>query len=109
MDGRGSICDRGKGSLSLFHSVQTGSGVHPTSDLSPGVNHGEPEADNCPPSSAEVKNGGDIPPLPHTFSCLDARLIKHRNKFTVTSSKVKLSLCLVEDHIMKRARTAQSV
>jgi hypothetical protein len=26
------------------------------------------EADHSPPSSAEVKNGGAIPPLPHTSS-----------------------------------------
>jgi hypothetical protein len=26
------------------------------------------EADHSPPSSGEVKNGGAIPPLPHTFS-----------------------------------------
>jgi hypothetical protein len=26
------------------------------------------EADRSPPFSAEVKNGGDIPPLPHTSS-----------------------------------------
>jgi hypothetical protein len=27
------------------------------------------ESDHSPPSSAKVKNGGDILPLPHTFSC----------------------------------------
>jgi hypothetical protein len=27
-----------------------------------------------PPSNAEVKNGGAIPPLPHTSSWLDAKL-----------------------------------
>jgi hypothetical protein len=33
------------------------------------------EADRLPPSSAEVKNGGAIPPLPHTCSLRDALLI----------------------------------
>jgi hypothetical protein len=27
-----------------------------------------PEADPSPPSGAEVKKGGDLPPLPHTSS-----------------------------------------
>jgi hypothetical protein len=33
-----------------------------------GVNWQGPEADLSPPSSAEVKNGGVIPPLPHMSS-----------------------------------------
>jgi hypothetical protein len=32
------------------------------------------EADSSPPSSAEVKNGGFIPPLRHTSSWLSAKL-----------------------------------
>jgi hypothetical protein len=32
--------------------------------LSPGVKRPGREADHSPPSSAEVKNGGAIPPLP---------------------------------------------
>jgi hypothetical protein len=34
----------------------------------PGVNWLRREADHSPPSSAEVKKGGSIPPLPHTSS-----------------------------------------
>jgi hypothetical protein len=34
------------------------------------------------PSSVEVKNGGCIPPLPHTSSWRGAKLIKHRDDFT---------------------------
>jgi hypothetical protein len=34
--------------------------------LSPGVEHPGNEADHSPPSSAEVKNDGAIPPLQHT-------------------------------------------
>jgi hypothetical protein len=32
------------------------------------------EADHSPVSSTEVKNGGSIPPLPHTFSLRGAQL-----------------------------------
>jgi hypothetical protein len=40
------------------------------------------EADRSPPSSAEVKNDGSIPPLPHTSSWYTDYLIKHRGNFT---------------------------
>jgi hypothetical protein len=36
--------------------------------ISPGLKRLGREADNSPPSSAEVKNGGIIPPLPHVSS-----------------------------------------
>jgi hypothetical protein len=36
--------------------------------LFPGVKRPGLEADHSPPSSAEFKNGGTIPPLPHMFS-----------------------------------------
>jgi hypothetical protein len=35
-----------------------------TGPVSPGETHPEREADHSPPSSAEIKNGGAIPPLP---------------------------------------------
>jgi hypothetical protein len=61
--------------LSLLHSVQTGSGAHPASiqwvpgALYPGAKRpGREETDYSPSSSAEVKNGGAIPPLPNTTS-----------------------------------------
>jgi hypothetical protein len=34
-----------------------------------------------PPSSAELKKGGAMPPLPHTYSWHNAKLIKHRDNF----------------------------
>jgi hypothetical protein len=40
------------------------------------------------PSTAEVKNGGNIPPLHHTPSWHDAQLIEHRDNFTFTSIKI---------------------
>jgi hypothetical protein len=57
--------------FSLLHSVQTGSGTQPDSCRMgngcsfPGVKRPGREADYTPPSSAEVKNGGAVPPLPH--------------------------------------------
>jgi hypothetical protein len=46
--------------FSLLYSVQTGSGAHTAS-------YPEREADHSLPSSADVKNDGAIPPLPHMF------------------------------------------
>jgi hypothetical protein len=43
-----------------------------------------PEAHHSPPSSAEIKNGGTIPPLLHTSSCRSSCLIKQRDSFTFT-------------------------
>jgi hypothetical protein len=37
------------------------------------------EADYSPPASAEVKNGGAIPPLPYMPSWHNALLFKHRD------------------------------
>jgi hypothetical protein len=74
--GRGSISGRGK-RFSLLHSAQTGSGAH----LAPytmrnvsflrWVKRQGLESDHSPPFSAEVKNGGAIPPLPRTSSWLN--------------------------------------
>jgi hypothetical protein len=50
--------------------------------LSPMVKRPGREADQSPPSTAEVKNGGAISPLPHTPSWHIAYLIKHKDKFT---------------------------
>jgi hypothetical protein len=41
----------------------------------------EHEDYNSTPSSAKVKNGGDISPLPHTSTCCGAPLIEPRNIF----------------------------
>jgi hypothetical protein len=63
--------------FSLFHSVQTGSGYHPASYPmgTGGSFHEGNETDHSPPSSAEVKNDGAIPPPPHTYSWCGAVLI----------------------------------
>jgi hypothetical protein len=59
---------------SLLHNVQTGSEVHPASytrvlsAVSPELKQQGCEANNSSTSSAEVKDGGVIPPLPHTSS-----------------------------------------
>jgi hypothetical protein len=48
-----------------------------------GINRPGREADHLPPSCAEVKNGGAIPPLPHISSWHSAWLIKYRDNFTL--------------------------
>jgi hypothetical protein len=50
--------------------------------LSLGVKRPEREANHSPPSSAEIKLRGAIPPLPNTPSCRDAQL-NHRDNFTL--------------------------
>jgi hypothetical protein len=64
--------------FSLLQSVQTSSGAHPasypvsTGALSPGVWRLGCEADHSHSSSADVKNVGVMPPLPHMFSWYNA-------------------------------------
>jgi hypothetical protein len=52
-----------------------------TADSSPGVKRPGREADYSLPSTAEIKNGGAVPPLSHASSWLDAYLIKHKDNF----------------------------
>jgi hypothetical protein len=67
LDARGSIPGNGM-RFFLFHSVQTGSGGHQTSNaLNPGGKATGREAECPPPFNAEVKNDGDIPPF--TLTC----------------------------------------
>jgi hypothetical protein len=69
----GSIPGRAR-DFSLLHNIQTGSGAHPasytigTGGSFPGGMRPGRETDHSPSSSAEVRNGGAIPPLPHTSS-----------------------------------------
>jgi hypothetical protein len=64
LDGHGSIPGTAR-NFSLLHSIQIGSGAHrATYPMGTGVTRLWREADHSPPSSAEVKNGGAIPPLP---------------------------------------------
>jgi hypothetical protein len=75
--------------FSLLHIVHTGSGAHPafctvgTGDCFLGVKQPERVAYHSPPSSAEVKNGGAVHPLPHTCSGHNAELIKYIAMFTI--------------------------
>jgi hypothetical protein len=68
--------------------------------LSPGVKWPGRETDNSPPSSAEVKNGGLIPTLPHTSPWNNVSLIKHSDILTFaflqysSSSHQKLTVYL---------------
>jgi hypothetical protein len=85
-DCRGSIPRQGQDYF--VHSVRTGSGAPPSLfsnwyrwHFSVGLKRPEHSADLSPPSSAEVKNRGAIPPLPHMCSWLCAELIKHRDNF----------------------------
>jgi hypothetical protein len=57
--------------------------------LSPGLKRPGREGDQSPPSSAEVKKGGAISPLPHMSSWHGASLMKLRDKFTITFHNMK--------------------
>jgi hypothetical protein len=64
--------------LSVIYNVQTGSGAQPpsspmgTGGCFPGVKRQCRETDHSPPYGAEDKNGGAMPPFPHTCSRRDA-------------------------------------
>jgi hypothetical protein len=49
----------------------------------PGVKKLVLESDHSPPLSAQVENGGAIPPLPHISSWRIALLMQHRENFKV--------------------------
>jgi hypothetical protein len=72
--------------------------------LSLGVKWPGREADHSPLSSAELKNGGAIPPPPYVFMalCFSAVLIKYRDNFIYTdrTKKGKRSFWIV----MKRTK-----
>jgi hypothetical protein len=53
-----------------------------TGGSSPEVKGQGYEADHSSPSSVKVRNGGAIPPHPHTPLWHGAKLIKHREIFT---------------------------
>jgi hypothetical protein len=77
LDGRGWFPPAEK-DFFLHHSDQNDSGTHPasypvtTKGSSPGS-----EANNSRPYSAEVKNGGTIPLLPHKSTYKTCYLIMH--------------------------------
>jgi hypothetical protein len=61
-----------------LHRAQTKSWNHSTSyPMGIGIKRPGLETDHSPPSSAEGKETGAIPPLPHMSSCYSAKLIKH--------------------------------
>jgi hypothetical protein len=89
LDGQGSITSRGK---ICFCTPQRpdrvwGSPSHLSNGyhglFSPGVKRPGREAAHSPPSRAEVRNGGAIPPLPYMSSWHSASLIKHRDNYTL--------------------------
>jgi hypothetical protein len=56
-----------------------------------GLKRPECEVAHSPPSSAEVKNGGVVPPLPYMFSLRDAQL----------SPGMTLSCCYLRDPFLR--------
>jgi hypothetical protein len=63
--------------------------------LSPRVMRPGRETDPSPPSSAEVKNGAIVPPLPDMSSWHSALLIKQRDKsvyYSLHTSTVKVTI-----------------
>jgi hypothetical protein len=56
------------------------------------------------PHSAEVQNGGIMPPLPHKSSCLRAELVKHRGNylyFTFTSLYNKTGTSVLHNNVYR--------
>jgi hypothetical protein len=70
--------------------------------LSSGIKRPGREADHSPPSSAEVKNDGAIPPLPHMSSMAQC-LVKQRDRFTFYCKRKPICISDVGDFIMASA------
>jgi hypothetical protein len=72
LDGRGSIPSRDKGIFFYYTASKQALGPTQTpiqwirETITPGIKQPGREADQSPPSSAQVKNGGAIPALPRT-------------------------------------------
>jgi hypothetical protein len=92
LDGWGSFLGKGR-IFSFLHSAPIGSGAHQSSYIMgtwwsfPRVKPLGHEADHSPSSSAEVRNGWAIHPLPIVF--MARTLIKHRTLFLPQSSGYK--------------------
>jgi hypothetical protein len=59
----------------------------------PGVKRPWCEADKSPPSSAEVKNGRAVSPLPHKYSRRSASIAKYKDTFTFIFTDFALPEC----------------
>jgi hypothetical protein len=80
----------------LFTAFRPTLGPHPAScpmgtPVSSGVRRPGCEADHSLPSSAEVKNGGAVPPVPHMSSWRGAQLIKRRDNLVFICTGFELS------------------
>jgi hypothetical protein len=60
-----------------------------TEEFFPKVKRQGREADHSPSSTTEVKNGGIIHPIPHTYLWFGAYIIKHRNKLRGLSPQAR--------------------
>jgi hypothetical protein len=67
--------------------------IRPPLQCVQGVNWQMCEAGHSPPSSAEVKNGGAIPPFPHLPSWL-TYVIKYWDNFTFLLYTVNVPVCI---------------
>lgn len=71
LGGRGSTPGK-ENKFSVLHSVETGFAAHPasyamnTGAFPPGIKRLKVESDHSPPSSAEFKRDGVVPPITHT-------------------------------------------
>jgi hypothetical protein len=83
LDGRGS--NPGRDKIFIFTTSRLTLGAPKPGSISTGVTQEGHEADHSPPSSVEVKNGGAISLLPHMSSLVIAKLITHRDSFTILS------------------------
>jgi hypothetical protein len=89
MDGWGLIPGRGK-NISLLHSQLTGSGVHLAS-FSMGIEGSFPGVKR---PIAKVRNGGAVPPLPHTASWRSAYLIEPRDSLSEPTVSQHFRWCM---------------
>jgi hypothetical protein len=83
----------------LLHSTQLSMQLVPFA-LSPRLKRPGGEAHHSPPSSAEIKKGGAMPPLHHTS------FIKHRDNFTFFSFMSIYKSCVITNTNLLHGQTA---
>jgi hypothetical protein len=108
LNGRGSILCRSK-RVFFIQKLLAGSGVHPPSSYPMGtmgfsmeIEQLGCEFDYSHPLSAEINNGGAIPPLSHTSSWLGHLLPLYECETYLTHSGKNIDRCVFENRELRK-------
>jgi hypothetical protein len=73
--------------------------THPPIKGVPGAKRAGREAGHSPSSSAEIRNGGAISPLPYTSSRLSTLSLEHKDNFNLM-----FNIIIIEKHLLFKTR-----